>query len=244
MLREVESGGTFASNTVVWAVVEPIFGIALLSIVFAIALPAPPLGDSFAFFYASGLLPLMLFQDVTQKMIVAVRYSRPLLGFAIIGPVEMVFSRAAVAILVQLTVMTAILGGLAAISSQSIQFEISLIILGLFAVIALALGLGLLGSLLSLDIPSWPKIWAIVLRPLVFISGVFFLTDEIPDPFRDWAMWNPLAQVIVIFRQGLYYHYDSAAASFGYVASIGLVCAGIGLLGLRARASRLINGVI
>ena len=243
-LREVESGGKLVSNMVLWPVIEPVFGITLLSILFAIALPAPPLGNSFALFYASGLLPLMLFQDVTQKMIVAVRYSRPLLGFASIGPLEMILSRVIVAILIQLMVMTLILGVLVAISPYTLRFDVPALTASLFSVGILALGFGAFGCWLSLEFPVWPRIWAIALRPLIFVSGVFFLIDDIAAPYREWAMWNPLAQVISVFRQGIYQNYHGVPSSLGLVIAIGLIFLAAGLVGLQKREPQLIDGII
>ena len=85
VLRELEAGPLSGRRSLLWAIIEPVLSIFLLTLIFSIALPSPPLGDSFALFYATGLLPLVLFQDVSQKMVIALRFSRPLFGFPVIG---------------------------------------------------------------------------------------------------------------------------------------------------------------
>jgi len=231
-------------NSIIWALLEPIIGISLLSAIFMVAVPAPPLGEDFALFYATGLLPILIFQDITQKMNVAIRFSRPLLGFADIGLAEMALSRAALAVLVQLVVMALILTGLTLVSRFPVGFDVSQLFSAIAAILVLSLGVGVLGCWLSIELPVWSRVWAAILRPLILVSGVFFLVDEIPDPFRDWAMWNPLAHIISAFRAGVYPPYEGALASLLYVSGFGVMAMAVGLYGLRVRKSQLIEGLI
>ncbi len=243
ILREAESGGRIDRNTVIWAVLEPLIGITLLTVVFMIALPAPPLGTSFALFYASGLLPLTMFQDVTQKMTVSIRFSRPLLGFANIGFTDLIISRGTLALLTQTIVMTVMIGGLSTFLRDPQIFRVLQLGAALLALAVLSLGFGVLGCWLSVEIPVWPRVWAALLRPLIIISGVFFLVDDIGDPYRDWALWNPLAHVISTFRAGIYPSYEGELASTRYVLGVGLSCMAIGLLGLKARRNQLADAL-
>lgn len=244
VLREVEAGGLKGPNSLVWAVIEPVVGISLLSIIFMIALPAPPLGNSFALFYATGLLPLLFFQDVSQKSIIAIRFSRPLLGFAEIRLIEMIVGRAVLAMGLQVGIMILLLGGLLMANRHPIQTDVLHLAQAILATATLSTGVGVLGGWLSAEVPIWPRIWAAVLRPLVFISGVFFLVDEISDPYRDIAMWNPLAHAISAFRAGFYPQYIGEHASLTYVFGIGLGCLAIGVVGLRARQPTLMDQLI
>ena len=64
-----------------WAVLEPVAGIALLSLVFSLAFRSPSLGTNFPLFYASGLLPFMAYMDVSQKVAQSIRFSRQLIFY-------------------------------------------------------------------------------------------------------------------------------------------------------------------
>ena len=46
-----------------WAIVEPVGGILLLTFIFSLALRKPPLGTNFALFYASGMVPVLPVQQ-------------------------------------------------------------------------------------------------------------------------------------------------------------------------------------
>ena len=79
----------------------------------------------------------------------------------------------------------------------------------------------------------WERIWQIVTRPLFLISGIFFLVEDIPPDYRDYALWNPLLHLTALMRRGVYATYDAALASPVYVAAFGLTCLVLGLLALR-----------
>ena len=49
-----------------WALAEPLGGILLLSIAFSLALRTPPLGTSFMLFYATGVIPLYMFNTMAK----------------------------------------------------------------------------------------------------------------------------------------------------------------------------------
>jgi capsular polysaccharide transport system permease protein len=57
-----------------WTVLEPVAATALLAFVFSLALKAPPLGDNFSLFYAHGLLPFMLYIDVSTKVSQSIQF--------------------------------------------------------------------------------------------------------------------------------------------------------------------------
>lgn len=81
MLREMVTTYGRSPGGYIWAIVEPVAAIALLSFVFSIAFRSPPLGDNFPLFYASAYLPFMLFLDVNNKLATAIKFSRPLLAY-------------------------------------------------------------------------------------------------------------------------------------------------------------------
>ena len=76
-----------------WAIVEPLGGILLLTFVFSLALRKPPLGTNFALFYASGVVPFFLFNKVTSTVGAAVDTNRGLLTYPVVQPLDAVFAK-------------------------------------------------------------------------------------------------------------------------------------------------------
>lgn len=241
VLREMESIQAASRFSLVWALLEPILGLLLLSIIFMVAFPAPPIGESFALFYACGLLPIMFFQDVSQKAAVAVRFSRPLLGFACVSPRDLIVARLIVATAHQTIILFVVMCGLTAINGVIMLTDPATIGAAWVSLVFLSAGFGFLGCWLGSAFPVWPKIWAVLLRPLVLLSGVFFLIDEIATPYREWLLWNPLVHIIARLRGGIYGFYNADYASLGFVTATGLACLFVGLIGLTGSESSIID---
>ena len=68
--------------------------------------------------------------------------------------------------------------------------------------------------------PAWERVWAIANRPLFILSSVLFLPDEVPDPYHDWLLYNPLVHVIGALRMGIYPSYDAAWVDAGFVLQV------------------------
>src|SRR6056297_1461595 len=81
ILREMGTAHGRTAAGYMWAILEPVAGIALLTLVFSLALRSPPLGTSFALFYATGMLPFTSYMSTWNKVATAVTFSRQLLVY-------------------------------------------------------------------------------------------------------------------------------------------------------------------
>ena len=68
ILREMATTYGRSAGGYIWAILEPVLGVALLSAVFSMALQHPGLGTNFPLFYATGFLPFAMFNDVANKV--------------------------------------------------------------------------------------------------------------------------------------------------------------------------------
>jgi len=81
MLREMSTSYGRSPGGYLWAVLEPLGSIILLSLGFALIARHPPIGTNFILFYATGFLPFALFQDVSHSIARCISYSRALLAY-------------------------------------------------------------------------------------------------------------------------------------------------------------------
>lgn len=130
VLREIATAQGRIAGGYLWSVAEPVAAVALLSAVFALALTAPPLGQDFALFYATGYLPFMLYMDLAQKTGVALRFSRPLLAYPAVSWIDAIIARFVLNLLTQLLVIAIMLGGLAVLSSDRLVLQPDLLAQG------------------------------------------------------------------------------------------------------------------
>ena len=68
-----------------------------------------------------------------------------------------------------------------------------------------------------------------ILRPLFWISAIFYTLDDVPADVRDLMLYNPIVHVIEIVRDGWFPEYTAKHADPLYVVWFIL---GFGLLGL------------
>lgn len=220
VLREIESSNGRSSLGYLWAVVEPVAGILLMTVIFSIVFHAPPIGDSFAFFYASGFLPFTAYLDISQKVSQAIRFSRPLLFCPGVTFLDALLARFLLGALTQVVVVGAVVGAMIPLLGLEVILDLPAIGLALVFCFALALGVGSLNCFLIERFPSWERIWSIATRPLFIVSAVFFVFDGVPQPYRDWLWWNPLVHVVGQMRRGFYPSYEGAYVSAYYVLAV------------------------
>ena len=233
MLRETATSYGRSALGYVWAVLEPVAGILLMSAVFAAAFSAPALGTSFPLFFASGILPFMAYQDISQKISVSLRFSRQLLFYPGVTFLDALLARFILNAGVQVVVAGLVLAAIVLVYRVEVVMNPPDILMGLGLAAALALGVGTLNCYLLSAYPVWERAWAILNRPLFVLSCVFFLFDAVPRPYRDWLWWNPLVHVVGQLRKGLYPTYEAAYVTPGYVLAVAMLCFAPGLLMLR-----------
>ncbi|NNE78996.1 MAG: ABC transporter permease [Silicimonas sp.] len=241
MLREMVTTYGRSPGGYLWAVLEPIAAIALLSFAFSLAFRSPTLGVSFPLFYATGYLPFMLFHDVSGKTATAIRFSRPLLSFGALTWVDVVIARFSLNLFTHLVTAGLVIVGLMALFDTRAALAIPAIALALIMVAVLSGGIGLLNAYLFLAFPAWERIWTVLTRPLFIVSGVFFVFEDLPHEVRDILWFNPVFHVTGVMRRGFYPTYPADYAEPLFVIGIGLFSAVIGLLLLSRHGDGLVH---
>lgn len=242
LLREMETTHGRARFGYLWAVGEPVAGILLLTAIFSIAFTAPPVGTSFAFFYASGYLPFSAYLEISQRVAASVRFSRPLLAYPGVTFLDAICARFLLAAVTQLAVFAAVIGLILALFPVDAILRWEALGLGLLMAGMLGLGVGTLNCLLCETFPSWERLWAILTRPLFLLSAIVFQFETVPEPWRGWLWLNPLVHVVGQVRIGLFATYDGAYVSPGYVLALAALALLAGLLFLGRRHRELVHG--
>ncbi|MDJ1008509.1 MAG: ABC transporter permease [Paracoccaceae bacterium] len=241
MLREMVTSYGRSPGGYLWAVLEPVAAIALLSIVFAAAFQSPSLGRSFPLFYASGFLPFLMFNDLVNRLASALRFSRPLLAYPAVTFLDALLARFLLNLGTHIIVALLVIGGILMLFETATVLRPGPLALGLAMTAALAFGIGVFNCFMLSAFPVWDRLWQIVSRPLFVISGIFFLLEDVPQPFRDWLWFNPLIHITGEVRRGVYATYEPGWVSPIYVFALSLVAAVLGLMLLRRHYKELLE---
>ena len=229
VLREMSSTYGRSAGGYLWAIIEPIAGIAVFTLAFSFLGVSPPLGASFTLFFATGFLPLVMYQDLAAKVGMAILYSKPLLAYPNVTYIDAIVGRVVLNTLTQLVIFFIIVIGAILIEDLSLVINYIDIARAFAMATALGIGVGLTNCLLMSKFPIWRFIWAVLNRPMFIASGVLFLIDDLSEKFRDLLMLNPVAHIVSMMRSGVYVSYDAVYVSEVYVY---MVSGGLSVLGL------------
>ena len=230
ILREMVTSYGRSPGGYLWAVLEPAAGVALISTIFSLGFKSPPLGTHFGIYYASGLVPFLMFTDLSSKVGSSIRFSKSLLVYPSVTFVDAIIARFTLNALTQLMVAYIVLSFIIVGLDAPVSIRIDRVVLGFSMAMALGLGIGTFNCFLMSMYPLWERIWGIVTRPLLFLSGVIFLHDSIPEPYRSWLEWNPLTHVVGATRSGFYARYDADYVSPLYVFTFSAIALVVGLM--------------
>lgn len=230
MIREMATTYGRSPGGYIWAFAEPVGGIAMMTLVFAMVAQSPPVGNNFPLYFATGILPFMMYQSSVSKIGAAIRYSKPLLAYPSVTYIDAIVARLLLTILTEIMIALIVIGGIIMLFGLRLNIDYLTCARAVAMAFALGLGIGVVNCYLMSMIPIWQTVWAVLNRPLFIISGVFFLLDPLPEHVRNVLLWNPLAHSIMELRAGIFDTYDAPYASPSYVFLVSLGAGAIGML--------------
>ncbi|ARE83782.1 Transport permease protein [Roseovarius sp. EC-HK134] len=241
MLREMSATYGRSALGYLWAVLEPVAGIFLLTFIFSLGFKSPSLGTNFPLFFATGILPFMAYMDISNKMSVSLRFSKQLLFYPGVTYTDALIARFILNVITSIMIAVILLPLIIIVYDLNVIVDMRAIAWGYTLTFALGAGVGTLNCFLLSVFPIWERAWAVLNRPLLIISGVIFLFDTVPLPYRDWMWWNPLIHPIGLVRKGIYSTYDATYVSSVFVMAVSGITLALGLLLLRRYHRDIIN---
>jgi len=205
-----------------WAVAEPIAYMLVFSMMFYFMGRHPPVGNSMPLFFATGILPFMLFRNLGTQLAGAFDANRALMTYPIVQPIDTVLGRAALEIATSLFIMLIVLSALVLLAGAPLPVNIlrmgeAILLLSIFG-----FGTGLLNAVIIDQLGSWQNTFRILMMPMMFISGVFFSFESLPPNVREVLAWNPVLHGVELFRSGYYASFRATGLSAWYLFGVGI----------------------
>ncbi|MEZ0167570.1 ABC transporter permease [Microvirga sp. TS319] len=230
VLREMRTRFGRSRAGYLWALVQPIGHISILTVVLASMQRAVPVGPSIQLFLATGLIPYLLFMNLVTRLMTAIVSNQTLFTFPIVKILDAVAARALLEILTICLIGMLVLAGLALLGLGLIPEEPANLAGALAATALYGIGFGLTSMAIYSVFPAWDRIQALLLLPLYFCTGIFYVPDTLPVAFRDVIVWNPLLHGVEWFRSGFYANYGAATLDKGYFIGWGVSLLLVGLV--------------
>ncbi len=213
MIREALtrfSGGTFGYA---WAVFIPVSWIMAIAFFFWWIGRDAPLGVNLIVFLASGMLPYLIFRQAITSMMRTVKSNRHLLTLGPLDREDIFTATAALEAINSALTATAIVFILALSVGVPAPENALTAVSGLALALGIGVSLGRLTAVLALVSDSAMRLTPILLRPFFWLSGIFFMSTELPREIANWLWFNPLFHAIELLRLGLFGGFDAQFAT-------------------------------
>jgi capsular polysaccharide transport system permease protein len=214
----------------IWAILEPVAFISILSFVRMQWGRGPVAGVDYPVFFASGILAYLVFTHIANSSLTAIENNQGLFNYRQVKPFDSVLSRALLELGISVASAIVIFSGLKYLGFQFHWNNTLGVITTVALLFLLSLGFGLIASILGPLFNDAKKVIPLLIRPLFFISGIFFAADQIPEPYRTYLLLNPLLHVTELIRENMFVEFQSRGGSFAYLSGWTLVMLFAGLL--------------
>jgi capsular polysaccharide transport system permease protein len=222
-----------------WALFEPVMYIATFAVFSVLLGRRMPHGFAVVPFLVTGFLPSLSFSHVATQGMHAINGNRGLLFYPDIRPLDLVISRTLLEIATYLLVFMLLMAGWALWEGRLEVHNVPLTLAGMLLAAGLGGSLGLVLCGLSVFSSSVERLAGPLMRPLFWISALFFSTNELPSEPRGVMLHNPVLHVVELTRSGWFPGYDVPEVSVWYPAVWILVLAYFGLTLERVARRRL-----
>ncbi|MCK5896027.1 MAG: ABC transporter permease [Cocleimonas sp.] len=217
-----------------WALFEPLAHMLIFAAIFSFIGRSSPLGGSVAMLVLTGLFPYNLFSNLATQLMNAVDSNKVLLSYPHVTPFDVMVARTILEIATQIVVFSFVLIILVVqdLWDMRVGSVIDVIMVVLVGT-ALGVGFGLINAVLAFKFPSYANIFGMIMRPMYFLSGIFFVVGYMSTDIQDIMYYNPVAHLIEWFRSAMYVGYESRFLSKPYLLGFTLTVVFFGLLLLR-----------
>lgn len=241
MLREMGSTYGDSPGGYVWAVIQPVGMIVVLTLAFSLLVKSPSLGTSFILFYATGFLTYDMFSKIMKMVQESLKYSSAMLAYPRVIWLDAILARFFLNALTFLTVFCIVISGVLYFDETRSIITIQPIVIGLLISLFTGLGVGMMNCLLAGLFPLWKTIWKILSRPLFIASGVFFIYEDMPSTVQNILWWNPVLHATGLVRTGFYPSYNASYVSLIYCFGLAMTLIAFALLLLWTRHEKILN---
>lgn len=215
----------------VWLLFEPLAYLIFLMTLFGFVYHKIVAGVDGAMFVSTGLLGFMFARNTFLRSMEAIHANAALFTYRQVHPIDTVLVRAALEGFLQLISSILLLSGASLFNYQVIPNDPLMVLIAVLGLWLCGLGLGLILSAAAKLISELGKVVNIIVTPLYFVSGVMIPAMSIPQPYRDWLLFNPFMHGLEALRGGYFAQFHMAPeVSLLYLYGFALVTIFLGLV--------------
>lgn len=216
-----------------WAYLTPLAWIAVIYVVFHILGRTSPVDADIGSFILSGIMPYLAFRYQVSSTLRAKTAYRSVMALPGIAPETIYTAIAALEFYNALIIyLVLLLGNFLLFGALHLNDPLE-ILLGFLLASSTGGALGYAIASVGGSGSSMMRATAVALRPMFYLSAVFYTANELPREWQAWLAWNPLLHAIELMRSGAFLDYRSEIASGWVPAGFIILCLAIGRFGAR-----------
>jgi capsular polysaccharide transport system permease protein len=223
----------------IWALLEPLFWVITFFGIFYFTNRSIHYGMDVVSFITTGVIPYEMFRESLGRSQTAIQANTALLFYPQVRPLDLVIARVSLEFVTLVTVFIIIMGAHSLYLGELHIDNLLAVMSGLLLTSLLGAAVGLFFNALSVYTKLIDRIVPLLLRPLFFISGLFFTANELPEQARNLLLWNPVLHCVELVRDGWFTSYHAEHLNLPYVVLWILVFAYAGLVLERMARQRL-----
>jgi capsular polysaccharide transport system permease protein len=213
-----------------WLLLEPIFHVAFIVVFFDVVRMRVMPGADPGMFIMTGLLAFFMTRNTAFRSMEAIRANSALFAYRQVKPVDTVIVRAGLEGFLGLIVALVVLGGASLFGFDVVPFHPLEVLIAFVGMWVAGLGLGLVFSVAAELVPETGNIVRLAFVPLYFFTGIMFPIQLVPQPYREWLLYNPLLHGVEVLRGGFFPHYHvMPEANLSFLLGGALVVVFLGL---------------
>jgi capsular polysaccharide transport system permease protein len=198
----------------IWNLINPLAWIGALIVFFSILGKQVPIFTDIISFLVPGMLAYILFRNTINSIMRTRKTSQSIIHFPSITFITLVIAAGLIELINSMLVFLLIIFLNYMLFEKFECNDILVMIFGYLCAWGTGLVVGSLSAELSNLYPIFEKMLPLILRPMFWISGVFYTANELPEWLSELGAMNPLFQAIEIIRDGTFFSYHSRMALY------------------------------
>lgn len=229
-LRELKT--RFGKRTIgyFWPILEPISHVLVLSIIFSFRGGEHSSGLTFITLFISGIIPYLLFSSIASRAINAIEANRGLFNYRQVKPIDTHYARTGLEVIIHSILLVLSLSTVYLIGHDYSFYSLLNTIFYISILVLFSFSVGLIFMCLAGLFPESKKILGVLLKPMYFISGIFFSAADIPDQYRETLLLNPIFNLIELIRESIFLNISTSYGDTHYAIMTTLILLFISLV--------------
>lgn len=207
----------------------PLAHMVILLGIYHLAGRQAPFGESLNVFFATGLIPTLLFMYVSRFMSLSVVLNKPMLAFPVVQVLDILMARAYLEVIAGCITLFFMFTILLLLGDNPWPVDPKQALFAYLATILLAVGVGIFVGVIAMFFNFAITLYALLMIVAYFSSGTLFVSAYLPDAIAIPLSWNPITQTVEWMRTAYFETYPDRLLDRSYLIGFGLVflCAGL-----------------